>query len=41
MVELAEEADLPEEIPEEAFTEEAEELPETEEEILPEENTEE
>ena len=42
VVELAEEADLPEEIPEEAFTEEAEEeLPETEEEILPEENTEE
>ena len=42
VVELAEEADLPEEIPEEAFTEEAEEeLPETEGEILPEENTEE
>ena len=42
LVELAEEADMPEEIPEEPFTEETEEeLPETEEAVPPEESTEE
>ena len=42
LVELAEEADMPVKIPEESFTEEAEEeLPETEEAVPPEESTEE
>ena len=42
LVELAEEADMPEEIPEEPFSEETEEeLPETEEAVPPEESTEE
>ena len=42
LVELAEEADMPEEIPEEPFTEETEEeLPETEEAVPPEESSEE
>ena len=41
VVELAEEADMPEGIPEDPFAGEPEEAPETEEETLPEENTEE